>query len=253
MANEQEELMKRWIAADIERPRSIDLAIDLEGVGRRIPDGDRSNPGARALSDAPTQIEPSPRRGRGRPPGRLPAVDYSLARSLYDDGLPFVEIARRVKTTVQGLHAYGRRHWPPRPSAGRGQPPTPPISAPRLVALPGGSVSAAPSVETRPSSPEQILTRYIALFAEAVERGTLRHDTVADLDKAVRLLSHVRGEASTVTATHTTVTLEVMQQRHKALREYVREQVDDEVAGVLGMGEPIDADDDASEEPQRAP
>jgi hypothetical protein len=78
------------------------------------------------------------------------------------------------------------------------------------------------------------LNAYIDLYADAVEKKKIRFDNVADLDRAVRLLSHVRGEASSISVTHATVSLEVMQRRHAEARAMVAARVDDLSAGVLG-------------------
>jgi hypothetical protein len=92
-------------------------------------------------------------------------------------------------------------------------------------------------------SPEAILTAYIELFAAAVDRGELRHDTVADLDKAVRLLAFVRGQAESVRSTHTTISLEVMQRRHGELRAMAARTIDDAVSGVVGQRPELEHED----------
>jgi hypothetical protein len=87
--------------------------------------------------------------------------------------------------------------------------------------------------------PESVLRAYIDLFAEAVEKRTVRYDTIADLDKAIRLLAFVRGQAESTKHVHVSVSLEAMQARHRELRQLVASRVDDDVAGVLGCGEPM--------------
>jgi hypothetical protein len=98
---------------------------------------------------------------------------------------------------------------------------------------------------------ESVLVAYIDLFADAVEKRTLRHDTIADLDKAIRLLAYVRGQAESTKAVHVSISLDAMQQRHREYRAHVIDVVDDEVAGVIGAGSGSADDgspgDDASE------
>lgn len=85
-------------------------------------------------------------------------------------------------------------------------------------------------------SAEEILSAYIGLYDDAVQKKKVRFDTIADLERAVRLLAFVQGRAESIKQTHTTVSLEIMQGRHARLKAQVVAQVDDQVAGVLGQG-----------------
>jgi hypothetical protein len=100
---------------------------------------------------------------------------------------------------------------------------------------------------------EAILTAYIDLYADAVAKKRVRYDSIGDLEKAVRLLAFVRGQAESIKQTHTTVSLEIMQARHKAARAYVGGTVDDSVAGVLGRGTPAAVDAEFTEEAEAVP
>lgn len=84
---------------------------------------------------------------------------------------------------------------------------------------------------------EAVLRAYLDQFAEAVEHKRVRYDTIADFERAVRLLAFVRGQAESTKHTHVTVSLEVMAARHKAMRATVDAHMDDEVAGVIGGGD----------------
>jgi hypothetical protein len=84
---------------------------------------------------------------------------------------------------------------------------------------------------------EAVLRAYLDQFAEAVEKRSVRYDTIADFERAVRLLAFVRGQAESTRHTHVTVSLEVMAARHKAMRATVDAHMDDEVAGVIGGGD----------------
>jgi hypothetical protein len=180
----------------------------------------------------------------GRPRGGFsPTINWGLARELFDEGgRPLSEIAARVGTTKQNLHKHARRFgWSERRAEGRGGAPFPaPVSATRL-AVGGGAVNCAPRAETQSRSPEAILMAYIELFADAIEKGSVRHDCVADLDKAVRLLQFVRGQAESIKSTHATISLELMQSRHRELRAQMAATLDDDVAGVIGRAQSTDA------------
>jgi hypothetical protein len=86
---------------------------------------------------------------------------------------------------------------------------------------------------------EAILKAYLDQFADAVEKRSVRYDTIADFERAVRLLAFVRGQAESSRHTHVTVSLEVMAARHKAMRQTVDAHMDDEVAGVIGGGDGV--------------
>lgn len=82
-------------------------------------------------------------------------------------------------------------------------------------------------------SAEQILLEYLDHFSEAVRLKQVRFDTVADLDKAVRLLAFVRGQHESTKTVRHVVSLDTMQARHREHRAHLTQQLDDNVAGVL--------------------
>lgn len=97
---------------------------------------------------------------------------------------------------------------------------------------------------TSGSSAETILLRFIDKWEERVQNPHFNLVTLSvnDLDKAVRLLAFVRGQADSIKQTHTTISLEVMQERHKGMRMKAVRQLDDDVAGVLGKGDTFDTE-----------
>jgi hypothetical protein len=184
----------------------------------------------------------------GRPKGRFDAsIDWATAEKIFVEGeivdgvrlFPTqTAIARRTGTTIANFSARVLRYnWKEKK---------------RKFLLSLTDIPAAAGFESLPQpppqdlenprkrsrrSPEKILEAYIEAFAKAVDSGDVRHDSVADLDKAVRLLAFVRGQADSTKQVHHTVTLDVMQQRHKALRTSLA-SADDVTAGVLGQGVP---------------
>ena len=193
-------------------------------------------------------------------------IDWTLAERLYVEGELEGEaehtrrvyptratIARRAGTTQASLDQYVRAHkWFDKREEFQK------VNAiiPVVAAAPSttGALRAArrkPAARTRGEA-EGILVAYIDLFAEAVEKRTLKHESVHDLDKAVRLLAYVRGQAESIKATHATVTLDVMMQRHAGQRAAAHARIDDEVAGVLTQGDVVDAVGVPVEEPETA-
>jgi AcrR family transcriptional regulator len=207
-------------------------------VGRRF-DGGRAAAQPCGMQSAPQES----RRPTGRPRGGFSAdIDWERAQGLFAGGeLSLSEIAARVGTSKQNLHKHAKRFgWIERREAARRRDSSAPA---KLMALESRERSA-PAGETPPSrSIEAILGAYIDLFADAVEKGNIRHDTLADLERAVRLLQFVRGQAESIKSTHTTISLERMQIRHRELRDLMAATLDDEVAGVIGIAESIDTTD----------
>ena len=190
----------------------------------------------------PSSASPAAPRRTGRPRGRFnPDIDWDLARKLLDEGgLSLSEIATRVGTSKQNLHQHSKR-WANRqgdvvaavPRSKRARAGGRPRPAP--VAIEDGG--EAPGRGSKPQvngNAEVILRAYVELFADAIESKTIRHDSLADLDRAVRLLAYVRGQVESIKATHTTLSLEVLQRRHAEMRA-VAQDMDDAVAGVIGI------------------
>jgi hypothetical protein len=186
------------------------------------------------------------RRGTGRPKGRFdPCLDWGLAERLYVNGESVVgrdgahhvypslaEVARRIGTTKQNAHKHARHHgWPERRAAAQGRGVTSPLGASTVDA----SALPVPPVERPRSDPQAVVLEYLALFERQLRDGRVRADAVGDLDKAVRLLAFVRGQAESTKHVSHTVTLDMMQARHKAMRN-LTSRVDDQIAGVLGQG-----------------
>jgi len=200
----------------------------------------------------------------GRPGGRFnPNIDWLLAEKLFVEGelvgeAEHVErvyssarvIAKRVGTTKENIHQRVMRYnW--REKRRLFQYANGVISADRPDVVDSNGQPVARRAPRR--DPEAILLAYVELFAEAVERRTIRYDSIADLDKAIRLLAYVRGQAESSKHVHVSVSLEAMQKRHRELRAHVATRVDDDVAGVIGGGAVLDAvgeaiaDEDAAE------
>lgn len=185
---------------------------------------------------------------------RDPSIDWELAERLYVEGELVgeaehtrrvypkrAEIARRAGTTQNTLDGRAKRcKWLEKRIAWQNEHGVIPDAHQASRQLLGEPTGVRKPARPALAGVRQTLVAYIDLFREAVDRRTLKHDTVTDLDKAVRLLAYVDGHAESIKATHATVTLEVMAQRHGALRTQAHAQVDDEVAGVLGTGEVID-------------
>lgn len=108
------------------------------------------------------------------------------------------------------------------------------------------------------SDGERILLIYLAQCEAAILAGRVKCDNMSDVDKALRALAFVRGEADSRREVHTTVSLDVLQSRHHEARARAERLAPDEVTGVLPDVEPhlLDAHgeavDERSGEPQEA-
>lgn len=206
-----------------------------------------------AVDETPASPAPKAKRKLPRPGGPRadPNIDWPLAEKLYVEGelvgeaelckrvYPrHNEIARRAKTTPTNLAQHITRYqWREKRCAfmaSRG-------IVPKAKEKPVEHTERPLSGRAPARDPEATLVAYIDLIGEAVEKRTLKHETIADLDKAVRLLAYVRGQAESTKHTHVTVSLDVMQRRHAQFRHYVATKIDDDVAGVLGQGDPVPA------------
>ena len=207
--------------------------------------------------------KPKPKHAGGRPKGGFrPDSDWELAEKLYVEGelvgegentkrvFPkLADIAERASATKGAVSQRMMRYqWrekralflKEREANGLGVP---------VDAVVGISAYKPSTPGKRPRrDAEAILSAYIDLYADAVAQKKVRFDCIADLDKAVRLLAFVRGQADSIKQTHTTVSLEIMQARHKSARAYVGATVDDGVAGVLGRGTPAPVDAEFTED-----
>ena len=92
-----------------------------------------------------------------------------------------------------------------------------------------------------------VLDAYIERFRAALDDGRIRVDSVQDLNVAVRLKHFLLGGADSRKEVNVLVSLEVMQERHRKLREQVA-AMDAELAGVVG-----DADESMAEGPAALP
>ena len=92
-----------------------------------------------------------------------------------------------------------------------------------------------------------VLDAYIDRFRTALQDGRIRVDSVQDLNVAVRLKHFLLGGADSRKEVNVLVSLEVMQERHRKLREQVA-AMDAELAGVVG-----DADESMAEGPAALP
>jgi hypothetical protein len=216
------------------------------------------------LGDDATEKKPPRKAVRGKPRRHDPNINWALAERLYVEGelvgdaehcrrvYPrLADIARRSGTTPSNLtqHAW-RFYWRDKktafqvansiiPVVNKSEEPPPP-----------------PPKPARPlrRDPETVLRAYIDLMAEAVEKRTIRHDSIVDLDKAIRLLAFVRGQAEHRSEVRAVVSLDVIAQRHRQFRDRVATRFDNEVAGVLGGGSPsADVAADAGEHEDDAP
>jgi hypothetical protein len=198
-----------------------------------------------------------------------PSIDWALAERLYVEGDLEGEaehtrrvypsravIARRAGTTQGNLAQRSARYkWADKREKFQIENNIiPPLSDDSLVVVPpnvGHARRRTKSASAGIAGARETLLAYIGLFRDAVEKRTLKHDSVHDLDKAVRLLAFVEGRADSIKATHTTVTLEVMQARHRQAREMVAHKVDDEAAGVIADAEYEETEPEP--EPERSP
>jgi hypothetical protein len=85
-------------------------------------------------------------------------------------------------------------------------------------------------------SPEETLLDYLDLCDTQLQLGRIKADTVGDIDKAIRTLAFVRGQADSRREVRTTVSLEVLQAKHASYRVTASPSDEDLVAGVLGTG-----------------
>ena len=92
-----------------------------------------------------------------------------------------------------------------------------------------------------------VLDAYIERFRAALDDGRIRVDSVQDLNVAVRLKHFLLGGADSRKEVNVLVSLEVMQERHRKLREQVA-AMDAELAGVVG-----NADESMAEGPAALP
>lgn len=79
---------------------------------------------------------------------------------------------------------------------------------------------------------ERLLEDWLGKFAEKLESGAVRADSVSDLNTVVRLQKFLKGEAESRTEQKTTLSLDQLTARHKATRVQLVE-ADGEVAGEL--------------------
>ena len=214
----------------------------------------------RAGSPAPAS---TPKHAGGRPKGGFQAgIDWELAERLYVEGkldgdtrrwLTRKEIADAAGTTPGNIDQRSRRYgWPDKKLIYRVANGFEEVATVResIAQVPASDIVQPPADKPRKPGgkakhePLAILDVYIAQFAAAIEKRRVRFDTIADFERAVRLRAFVMGQAESIKQTHTTVSLEIMQARHKQARAYVATTVDDAVAGVLGCHVPaaIDAE-----------
>lgn len=196
--------------------------------------------------------ESEPNRG-GRPRGRFDAtIDWAGIERLFVVGYPvpmgepavyptMTELATRARTSKQNLSQHAKRYeW---------------LEKRRLHEVArlqqGSSVAIVDGVNTTSTlanpaglaarDPLAILDDVIGRFDQALTKGTLRTDTVADLDRVLRLRSHLVSEGAKSKVERQAMTLEEMQGRHRAIRERVAE-FDDAVLGVLSVEQEEAAD-----------
>jgi hypothetical protein len=224
--------------------RSMDATIDSDEL-RPTRDNplDGGGAGSRSSSVVPQRRRP------GRPRGRFLELDWEgRGWAMFVAGDTYSAIGVELGCSRQAVHAYSVRHgWPERRDVsgfavpGATSPPT------RLVS--GCPVDALASpMDDRPDI-EAILDRFIGQCAEAIAAKAMRHDSINDLERAVRLLAFAKGQADSIRQTHTTISLSVLQERHHAIRARVSDTVDDAVAGVLRRNV-LPADDFEELEPE---
>lgn len=181
-----------------------------------------------------------------KPRGRFnPNIQWELAERLYVEGSlhggkrvypSLVEIATVAGTTSGNVFQRAKRHnWKTMREKFATDNPDTPESVSASTSL---SAEVKPAKSSRRNA-EEILLDYLDLFDRCVRRGAVRSDALADLDKAVRLLAFVRGQADQRTEKHVTVTLQSLQDKHSAYRARVA-PIGDEVAGVISGADAID-------------
>jgi hypothetical protein len=213
------------------------------------------------------ELEAKPKHAGGRPKGGFRRdSDWELAEKLFVEGtlvgegentkrvyLKRSQIAERTNTTPGAIDQRMMRYgWKEKRDAFMAARDAERLGVPVDAIVTSGTYkNLTPGKRSRRDA-EAILESYIDLYADAVAQRKVRFDSIGDLEKAVRLLAFVRGQAESIKQTHTTVSLEIMQARHKAARAYVGGTVDDGVAGVLGRGTPAAVDAEFSEEVEPA-
>lgn len=188
-----------------------------------------------------TPPEPAKKPTGRRPSGRFnPNINWALGESLFvhgeddESGVPifpsYREIGKRIGTSKENVQQRARRYdWPGLRSAA--------LEAKGIILAPPPASGPSPNPRARPRrTAEQVLLDYVALFDDQLRAKKVRADSVGDLDKAVRLLAFVRGEADSRRVTHTHVSLEVMQQRYERSRRQVIDATGEDVTGVLSHG-----------------
>ena len=157
-------------------------------------------------------------------------------------GESYAAIGAELCCSKQAVKAYSVRHsWPQRrdrdASAALDA-----MAGPAALSTGRADDGEAPSPKDDRPDIEAILDRFIGQCAEAITAKAMRHDSIADLERAVRLLAFAKGQADSIRQTHTTISLSILQERHHAIRARVSETVDDAVAGVVGRGAPAAVD-----------
>ena len=200
--------MRRWHAAtdptdaraDTRSPSVPKSCVRSGNYATRDP----RNPGSRVSSvaspkpDTPLEVAATSPRAPGRPRGGFAVIDWDRGarctpreRPSPSWGPPWSDPS--VRARVQPSHSWSRdalsavreSHVPDgRRPDGR--------VVPLLSLVEGG----APRTARR--SPEQILTDYLELFDKQLREGKVRADSAADLERCIRLLSHVRTGAGSV-------------------------------------------------------
>ena len=250
-----DELMRRWHAAtdptdaradtrSASVPKSCVRSGNSATRDPRIP-GSRVSSVASPKPDTPLEVAATSPRAPGRPRGGFAVIDWDRGREMYAQGASLAVVGAALGCTRQSVHAFSRRHsWERGARSAVREADAPDGRRPdvRVVPLLSLVEGGAPRVTRR--SPEQILTDYLELFDKQLREGKVRADSAADLERCIRLLSHVRTEQAQSRAPTSEITLESMQRRHRELREHVRATVDDAICGVLGVGVPaaIDAE-----------
>lgn len=214
-----------------------------------------------AASETQDWVDPkSKKRPRGRPVGSQRNIDWAKGEEMYVKGIPDPEASsinpsvrdvtdgpRRYPTMTKIAIALGvslgsvqqkvaRYDWPgKRAKYEAGEEVT--IGESKSDDVTGSPTTEEDAIPRKKGAhdPEQTVIDFICWLDGRVRQGDTEPSLIVSLDKAVRLLAFVRGQSDSRKTVHHTVTLDVMQARHKQLRE-LTVSVDDEVAGVLGQG-----------------
>jgi hypothetical protein len=97
-----------------------------------------------------------------------------------------------------------------------------------------------------------VVDSYLERFRQALDEGKVRVDSVQDLNIALRLRQFLLGGADSRKEINVSVSLEVMQQRHRELREQVA-VLDAELAGVVSPAEAAPGGSELAALPQADP